>query len=95
MENKVITVHDWGSLCEKFDCRTADVVQLDCEGKDSAILRSMLRHYDDDYDLPRVVQFEANHLTLSAEVDATLKSLYARGYKLRFQTECNVMVERY
>ena len=95
LENKIVPVHDRRSLCEEFQCRTADVVQLDCEGKDCAIMRSMLRHYDDDYDLPRVVAFEANHLTPSAEVDATLKSLYARGYELRFQSNCNVMVERY
>ena len=94
LDRKIVQVHNWGSLCKSFHVRTADVVQLDCEGKDCAILRSMLRHYDDDYDLPRVVAFEANHLTPHEEVDDTLRLLDDRGYRLRFQSNWNAIVER-
>ena len=94
MENKAVPVYDWGRLCKSFNVRRADVVQLDCEGKDCAILRSMLRHYDDDWNLPRVIAFEANHLTPSAEVDATVKSLCDRGYSVKYRTDQNAMVQR-
>ena len=94
LENKAVPVYDWGRLCKSFNVRTADVVQLDCEGKDCAILRSMLRHYDDDWNLPRVIAFEANHLTPSAEKKATVKSLGDRGYSVRMWSDKNVMVER-
>ena len=94
LENKAVPVYDWGRLCKKFNVRRADVVQLDCEGKDCAVLRSMLKHYDDDWNLPRVIAFEANHLTPSAEVDATVKSLCDRGYSVRYRTDQNAMVQR-
>ena len=94
LEEKSVPVYDWGTLCTTFNVRTADVVQLDCEGCDCAILRSMLRHYDDDWNLPRVIAFEANHLTPSEEVDATVKSLCDRGYSVRFRGAMNIMVER-
>ena len=94
LEEKSVPVYDWGTLCTTLNVRTADVVQLDCEGCDCAILRSMLRHYDDDWNLPRVIAFEANHLTPSEEVDATVKSLCDRGYSVRFRGAMNIMVER-
>jgi len=46
LENKAVQVYDWGRLFKSFNVRIADLVQLDCEGKGCAILRSMLRHYE-------------------------------------------------
>ena len=95
LEDKPVEVYDWARLCNTFEVRHVDVVQLDCEGKDCAILRGLLRHYGDDWDLPRIIQFEANHLTPDAEVDATVKSLCDRGYEVRYRSELNIMVERH
>ena len=76
MENKLIKVLDWRELCDAYKVRRVDVVQLDCEGKDCAILQGMLRYYDQDKaSLPRVIRFEANHLTPNDVVQATLDNV--------------------
>ena len=93
LENKEVEVCDWERLCTEFNVRYVDVVQLDCEGKDCAILRSMLRHCVDDGNLPRIIAFEANHLTPPAEVDYTVKVLCDRGYRVRNRTDYDVLVE--
>ena len=71
-------------------------MQLDCEGKDCAILRGMLKYCDrEPLALPRILQFEANHLTPEEEILDTLQSLAQRGFTLRYRTTNNIMVERF
>ena len=96
LENKVIDVYDWRWLCEKYNVGYVDIVQLDCEGKDCAILRGMLKHHrKSDWPLPRVIKFEANSLTGEEEIQRTLESLAAFGFKVRYRGFCNVLLERY
>ena len=90
-----VPVLNWTDLCWQYNVGSVDVVQLDCEGKDCAILQGMLRYYDQDKaSLPRVIRFEANHLTPNDVVQATLDSLLKLGYYVRYRTPCNICVER-
>ena len=96
LEKRIIQVLDWSTLCSRYQVRKVDVVQLDCEGKDCAILRGMLNYCDrKPLALPRILQFEANHLTPEEEILDTLQSLAQRGFTLRYRTTNNIMVERF
>jgi len=95
LESKLVDVYDWRGLCHKYNVRSVDVVQLDCEGRDCAILRGMLRHCEkNSLWLPRVIQFEANHLTPRAEVESTVQSLISSGFHVSHRTQNNIMVKR-
>ena len=95
LENVVVPVLDWTCLCAKFDVRKVDVVQLDCEGKDCAILKGMLRHHKHDlWNLPRVIAFEANHLVSRMKKWKTICALKKHGYKVVYKNGPNVVVER-
>ena len=79
----------------KNNVRSVDVVQLDCEGKDCAIVRGLLRYCKKNAQvLPRIIQFEANHLTPEEEIETTLDDILAFGYHLRYRTLNNICVER-
>lgn len=94
LQDKVVQVYDWGSICREYNVRAVDVLQLDCEGRDCAILRGMLRHGKSGGPLPRVIHFEANHLTPEEEVEQTLDGLFAFQYRMRYRTWNNILVER-
>ena len=94
MQNKTVQVYDWGTLCRKYNVRSVDVVQLDCEGKGCAILRGMIRHWKKSWQLPRIIQFEANHLTPKAEIKHTVESLRTFGFRVRYWGDTNILVER-
>ena len=94
MQNKTVQVYDWGTLCRKYNVRSVDVVQLDCEGKGCAILRGMIRHWKKSWQLPRIIQFEANHLTSEAEAKCTAQSLRKLGFRVRYWGEANIIMER-
>ena len=96
MEQRSIRVLSWADLCALHSVASVDVVQLDCEGMDCAVLRGLLTHSErDPASLPRLIQFEAKaELTDSAEIDATLAALVARGYNIWMRGPSNVIVER-
>lgn len=95
LDSKPVAVLDWGRLCEKYQVRAVDVVQLDCEGKDCAVIRGMLRYCTSNpRALPRVIHFEANHLTSQEEIESTLLSLAKYGYQVVYRTQNNILVER-
>ena len=95
LEKKVIEVYDWRLLCEKYQVGYVDIVQLDCEGKDCGILRGMLNHHRrTHWPLPRVIKFEANHLTSEEEIQHTLESLAGFGYKVRYRGWYNILLQR-
>ena len=95
MESRSIRVLNWADLCALHSVASVDVVQLDCEGMDCAVLRGLLTHCESDpASLPRLIQFEAKaELTDSAEIDATLAALVARGYNIWMRGPSNVIVE--
>lgn len=96
LERRAVRVMSWGDLCARCDVGTVDVVQIDCEGKDCAIIRGMLAHCDKDpAGLPRLLRFEANHLTSQAETVATCQALRARGYELRWCGMNDVVAQRW
>ena len=69
LERRRVRVLSWADLCEQHGVASVDVVQLDCEGKDCAIIRGLLAHCSREPGAyPGVLQFEANHLTEEAEV---------------------------
>ena len=90
-----VRVGDWGTLCETFGVGRVDVLQLDCEGRDCAILRGLMRYCRaHPWSFPRIIQFEANHLTPAFEVETTLANLARCGYRITYRSEFNVMVTR-
>lgn len=95
LERRPISMLSWGDLCMQHGLGSVDVVQLDCEGMDCAILRGLMA-YCDVYPraYPRVIQFEANYLTAAQEIDETVAALCARGYKVRTRGHANITVER-
>ena len=95
LEQRRIRVLSWGELCAQHGVGTVDVVQLDCEGMDRAILKGLIAHCENNPDaFPRLIQFEANHLTDLAEVTATIAALCAQGYCVRSRSAENIFVER-
>ena len=95
LEQRSIRVLSWADLCTLHGVASVDIVQLDCEGMDCAVLRGLLAHCDrNPASLPRVIQFEANYLTDLAEIDAILAALAARGYQVRMRGPSNIIVER-
>ena len=42
-----VPVLSWGLLCDKYNVTSVDLVQLDCEGKDAAIVRGLAKHCED------------------------------------------------
>ena len=90
LERRRVRVLSWADLCEQHGVASVDVVQLDCEGKDCAIIRGLLAHCSREPGAyPRVLQFEANHLTEEAEVAGTMGALAAHGYRVRWQNDQN------
>ena len=95
LESRSIRKLSWADFCAAYGVATVDVVQVDCEGKDCAILRGLLEHcVQHPKSYPRVVQFELNHLTPQCEAEALLHALHTCGYVVRSQTRENVVVER-
>ena len=95
LEKILIDVYDWRWLCEKYQVGYVDIVQLDCEGKDCGILRGMLNHHRrTHWPLPRVIKFEANHLTGEEEIQRTLESLAGFGFKVIYRGLCNILLQR-
>lgn len=95
LEKRIVRVLSWAELCDLHGVGSVDTVQLDCEGRDCAILRGVLSHCDKDPTaLPRVIQFEANHLTDDLEIAETVDALKAHGYKVRAQNGRNILVDR-
>ena len=90
-----VPVPSWGLLCEKYSVTSVDVVQLDCEGKDAAIVRGLAKYCEDHPAAwPRVIQFEANHLIPVLEVHAAVGLLLKNGYLVRYWSSCNILLER-
>ena len=95
LECRPCTVFNWADLCANYGVRSVEVVQLDCEGKDCAILRGILQYCSQHPEAyPRIVQFELNHLTPQCEAAAMLEALCGCGYAVRSQSDNNVVVER-
>ena len=96
LEQRSIRVLSWADLCTLHGVASVDIVQLDCEGMDCAVLRGLLTHCENNpASLPRLIQFEAKaELTDPAEIDATLAALVARGYNIWMRGPSNVIVER-
>ena len=96
LEQQRVRVLSWGDLCFQHDVGSVDIVQVDCEGMDCAILRGMLKHCDENGPggLPRKIKFEANHLTDAFEVEATISALEERGYNVLSRTLTDIIVER-
>ena len=95
LEQRDVDVLSWTELCRRHRVSTVDVVQIDCEGKDCAILRGLIAHcVQKPVAFPRIIQFEANHLTGPDEVRQTLDDLARHGYFIRRQTDQNIIVER-
>eukprot|EP00928_Gymnodinium_smaydae_P017846 TRINITY_DN16810_c0_g1_i1.p1 TRINITY_DN16810_c0_g1~~TRINITY_DN16810_c0_g1_i1.p1 ORF type:complete len:452 (+),score=88.97 TRINITY_DN16810_c0_g1_i1:60-1415(+) len=95
MEQRTVSALSWQDLCRLYGVASVDVVQLDCEGLDCAILRGLLAHCRDFPEcLPRVLQFESNHLSATEEIEAILAEFKARGYTIRSRNDFNIIVER-
>ena len=95
LECRRVCTLNWADLCAAHGVRTVDVVQIDCEGKDCAILRGLLAHCaKDPMAYPRIIKFELNHLTARAEADATMAALADSGYVVTLRSFNNVIVER-
>ena len=85
----------WELLCKKYDVSSVDVVQLDCEGKDAAIVRGLVKHCTSHPRAwPRVIQFEANGLTPEWEVEEAVNLLKMKGYGMHYWSRGNVLLER-
>jgi hypothetical protein len=81
LKSRWVPVLSWGRLCEKYNVSSVDVVQLDCEGMDAAIVRGLAKHCERHAAAwPRVIQFEANHLTPNEEVIGTVVQHIARAF---------------
>ena len=90
-----VPVLSWGLLCEQYNVTSVDVVQLDCEGKDAAIVRGLAKHRKHHTAAwPRVIQFEVNKLTPKLEVQAAVDLLHKNGYWVRYWSSCNILLER-
>lgn len=95
LESWPVEVLDWCSLCTRHSVKSVDVVQIDCEGRDCSIVRSLLSHCEKHpLAYPRVIMFEANDLTDAAEIQSTVDSLIAHGYTLWSRGNENVLVGR-
>ena len=96
LERRSVSVLSWGSLCTQYKVASVDVLQLDCEGKDCAILRGMLSHCESQPAIfPRLIQFEANSLTDPEDLQTTLEALMTRGgYRVLERRERDILIER-
>ena len=95
LQMRRVSVLGWRDLCEKYGVASVNVVQLDCEGKDAAILRGMVEFCEHrPAAWPRVIKFEANHLTPKEEVAAAVEALRRNDYWVREWSSENVVVER-
>lgn len=95
LEEREVCTWSWTDLCETYGVASVDVVQIDCEGKDCAILRGLLAYCADrPQAFPRVIKFECNHLSSHAEADEVLDKLRRHGYVVRSKTGNDVVVER-
>lgn len=95
MEAREVPVFSWGDLCHWYGVGSVDVVQLDCEGRDCAIIRGIVSHCRWNPDAwPRIIVFEANYLTPQDEIEETLDTLQRHGYKLQFYDARNASVIR-
>lgn len=95
LEMRKTKVLNWSTLCSCYGVDTVDVVQLDCEGMDCSIIRGLLAHcatHPKAY--PRVINFEANHLTPPDEIENTVAALSLCGYQVHSRTSENIRVER-
>ena len=96
LRSRWVPVLSWGRLCEKYNVSSVDVVQLDCEGMDAAIVRGLAKHCERNAAAwPRVIQFEANHLTPNEEVTGTVAMLKKNGYRVNYQSRFNILLERF
>ena len=93
LETRHVQVLCWAELCKKYNIGSVDVVKLDCEGKDCAILRGLLAHCKQHpAAFPRLIKFEANYLTEAEVIKNTLAALLDCGYKVAWQTDHNVQL---
>mmetsp|Transcript_99471 Transcript_99471/g.181436 ORF Transcript_99471/g.181436 Transcript_99471/m.181436 type:complete len:652 (-) Transcript_99471:59-2014(-) len=95
LEERRVHVLNWSELCRLYGVRSVDVVQIDCEGKDCAILRGLLAHCDGNRAAyPRLIMFEGNHLTKRSETSETIHAIKERGYRTLSRNKNNVVMER-
>mmetsp|Transcript_48561 Transcript_48561/g.113710 ORF Transcript_48561/g.113710 Transcript_48561/m.113710 type:complete len:347 (-) Transcript_48561:36-1076(-) len=96
LEERSIRVLSWGELCNSYGVSSVDVVQLDCEGKDCAILRGLVAHCEHHPAAwPRVIHFEANGLTSGEEIESTLDTLQLKGnYEIVWRSHQNCELTR-
>eukprot|EP00930_Biecheleria_cincta_P031984 TRINITY_DN22191_c0_g1_i1.p1 TRINITY_DN22191_c0_g1~~TRINITY_DN22191_c0_g1_i1.p1 ORF type:complete len:578 (+),score=80.98 TRINITY_DN22191_c0_g1_i1:68-1801(+) len=95
LESWPVEVLDWRSLCMRHHVDSVDVVQIDCEGRDCSIVRSLLSYCKEHpRAYPRLIKFEANDLTDASEIQSTVDSLIAHGYEIWSRTSENVLVGR-
>ena len=94
LQKRDVRVLSWGDLCQECGVGSVDVLQLDCEGKDCAIIRGLLAHCrTHPKRRPRIIQFEVNYLTEQKEVQETIKALRTVGYKIKWQGDQNCLLE--
>lgn len=94
LQKRDVRVLSWADLCEECGVGSVDVLQLDCEGKDCAILRGLLAHCRTHPERqPRIIQFEVNYLTDEMEVEETIIALEAVGYKVKWRGDQNCLLE--
>ena len=95
LEVREVPVLSWTELCWEYNVGSVDVVQLDCEGKDCAIIRGLLTHCVQNPDAwPRAIFFEANHLTPQREIEDTIQALQKHGHTVRLRSRWTCAVAR-
>jgi FkbM family methyltransferase len=81
MHSKQVKMLAYEDLCKQYNVASVNVMQLDCEGADCAVLRGLLRHCEQfDNCFPMILQFEAHWLQEPEEVRETLHALLLHGY---------------
>lgn len=94
LQKREVRVLCWADLCEECGVGSVDVLQLDCEGKDCAIIRGLIAHCKTHPERqPRIIQFEVNYLTDEKEIEETIKALENVGYKLKWRGDQNCQLE--
>ena len=87
-----VPVWSFATLVDRYGVASVDVLKLDCEGMDCAILKGLLRHCADYPDaFPRIISFETNSLTPRREVDAIVRTFRSHGYQVLYRGRDTVL----
>lgn len=87
----MLTVKD---LFEIYQVQSVDTLKIDTEGHDCNILSGLLTYCETKpLALPDTIYFEANSLTPTSEIDATLQRLFEFNYSIVSRRD-NILVQR-